>query len=215
MFKNKKKIFFQLNVLSWLSFVFCFWFFFFQSGFWTTKQSWAMRIQIHPYNAYISCWTKELHYFFQLKSTSHFSEFLFFLASPFLLMWGSFFSVYTSAYRNWNAFWCRVIHSGCTCFSLINLKISELKLWVWEENERHWRKKIFNYKRNKRTKKPPQTLSVKQMVRNILKKKGGKRLLVSRSIYKLISQQEQRLIFEKGCNNQNLITDREMSAWIY
>lgn len=174
-----------------------------------------MRIQIHPYNAYISCGTKELHYFFQLKSTSHFSEFLFFLASPFLLMWDSFFSVYTLAYRNRNAFWCRVIHSGCTCSSLINLKISELKLWIWEENERHWKKKSSITKETKEQKKPLRPSQSNRWSETFKKKKGGKRLLVSRSIYKLISQQEQRLIFEKGCKNQNLITDREMSAWIY
>lgn len=74
-------------------------------------------------------------------------------------------------------------------------------------------RKNLQLQKKQKNKKPPQTLPVKQMVRNIKKKKKrGKRLLVSRSIYKLISQQEQRLIFEKDCKNQNLITDREMSA---
>lgn len=65
-------------------------------------------------------------------------------------------------------------------------------------------------KEQKKTLKPSQSNRWPETFKK--KKKGGKRLLVSRSIYKLISQQEQRLIFEKGCKNQNLITDREMSA---
>jgi len=43
-----------------------------------------------------------------------------------------FFSVYTSAYVNWNTLLGRVIHSGGMCSSLTNLKSSDLKLRVWK-----------------------------------------------------------------------------------
>lgn len=73
-------------------------------------------------------------------------------------------------------------------------------------------KKSSITKETKEQKKPLKPSQSNRWSETFKKKKGGKRLLVSRSIYKLISQQEQRLIFEKGCKNQNLITDREMSA---
>lgn len=94
-------------------------------------------------------------FFFSSRAHSHFPEIIFFNFT--ISADVGFFSVFTSAQRNWNTFCHKVIHSRCICSSLINLKISDLKLSIWEENERlkGRKKKIFNYRRNKRQKPHP------------------------------------------------------------